>query len=45
MQNQKPALAYGMKKVEYAKRVREAEFRAAPASSGGFLNGFRKIFS
>ena len=45
MQQQKPALAYGIKKAEYAKRVREhKQFHAADVVSEGIFAGIRKLF-
>ena len=46
---QKPALAYGVKKVEYAKRVREYKLDNAAATasvaSDGIFAGLLKVFS
>lgn len=38
MNKQKPALAYGVKKVEYARRVREHELASAVVASGAGTN-------
>lgn len=48
MQQQKPALAYGVKKAEYAKRVREYKqdnTAAAIVAADGIFAGLLKVFS
>lgn len=49
MNKQKPALAYGVKKVEYARRVREHELAntvvAADAVSTGMFASIKGLFN
>lgn len=49
MKTQKPALAYGVKKVEYARRVREYEIAtnvvAGGTSSGGVFASIKGLFN
>lgn len=46
MQSKKPALAYGVKKVEYARRMRDYQEATAPVvASNGMFSGLKKLFS
>lgn len=49
MKTQKPALAYGVKKVEYARRVREHELTntvvVADAVSSGVFASIKGLFN